>query len=36
MMEAPVLHDKMQMMINAVRGVFDTTGWDDIYWERFH
>ena len=36
MMEAPVLYKKMQMMIDAVRGVFDTTGWSEIRWERFH
>lgn len=36
MMEAPVLHEKMAMMITAVRGVFDTTGWENVHWERFH
>lgn len=36
MMEAPALHQKMQIMIDAIRGVFDTTGWEDVYWERFH
>ena len=36
MMEAPVLYQKMQIMINAVRGVFDTTGWENVLWERFH
>lgn len=36
MMESPVLYQKMQIMINAVRGVFDTTGWEDVLWERFH
>lgn len=36
LMEAPVLYDKMAMMIRAVRGVFDTTGWSEVHWERFH
>ncbi len=36
MMDAPVLYQKMEIMINAVRGVFDTTGWEDVLWERFH
>lgn len=36
LMEAPVLHEKMAMMIRAVRSVFDTTGWEEVLWERFH
>lgn len=36
LMEAPVLYSKMEMMIKAVRGVFDTEGWTEVYWERFH
>ena len=36
MMEAPVLYEKMQIMINAVREIFDTTGWENVHWERFH
>lgn len=36
MMEAPALYNKMQMMITAVREVFDDTGWTDVHWERFH
>ncbi|MBR2049071.1 MAG: hypothetical protein IJ960_10800 [Oscillospiraceae bacterium] len=36
LMEAPVLYSKMEMMIAAVRGVFDTDGWQEVHWERFH
>lgn len=36
MMKAPVLHEKMGIMIDAVRSVFDTEGWENVQWERFH
>ena len=36
MMKAPVLYEKMEIMINAVRSIFDTEGWENVYWERFH
>lgn len=36
MMQAPALYGKMEIMINAIRQVFDTTGWEDVRWERFH
>lgn len=36
LMTAPVLHQKLGIMIQAIRQVFDTTGWENVYWERFH
>lgn len=36
MMKAPALYQKMEIMIKAIRGVFDTTGWENVRWERFH
>ena len=35
MMEKPVLWAKMQLLCDAIREVFDTEGWEDVYWERF-
>lgn len=34
LMKAPGLHQKMQVMSDAVRKVFDTEGWNDVRWER--
>lgn len=36
MMEAPALYEKAGFMCDAIRKVFDTTGWENVWWERFH
>ena len=35
MMEHPVLRAKMQLLCDAIREAFDTSGWGDLHWERF-
>lgn len=34
-MQVPVLRAKLKLMSQAIRDVFDTEGWEDVYWERF-
>lgn len=34
-MKKPALRSKLYAMAEAVREVFDTTGWEDVYWERY-
>lgn len=34
MMASPVISEKLQLMCDAVRKCFDTTGWEDVRWER--
>lgn len=34
LMEAPALRKKMEVMSEAVRKIFDTTGWEEVHWER--
>lgn len=34
MMKAPALRRKMQVMADAIRQTFDTTGWENVRWER--
>lgn len=36
MMEAPALYAKAGYLCEAVRKVFDTDGWENVWWERFH
>ncbi len=36
MMLAPALYDKVEYMCRAIRSTFDTTGWEHVWWERFH
>lgn len=36
MMEAPALYEKTGFLCNAIRQVFDTTGWENVWWERYH
>ena len=35
MMKHPVLKAKLQVLSNAIREAFDTSGWDAVHWERF-
>ena len=35
MMKCPVLKAKLQLLCDAIREAFDTTGWEDVRWERF-
>ena len=35
MMKHPVLKAKLQLLSDAIREAFDTTGWEDVRWERF-
>ena len=34
LMEAPALQRKMQVMADAIRKVFDTSGWENVRWEK--
>ena len=34
LIQSPFIRQKLQMMCDAVRSVFDTTGWEDVRWER--
>lgn len=36
LMSCPALYEKMRILCQAVRQVFDTTGWENVHWERFH
>lgn len=36
LMEAPALYEKAGYICRAVRQVFDTAGWENVWWERFH
>lgn len=35
LIQSPYFRQKLQMMCDAVRDNFDTTGWEDVRWERF-
>ena len=34
LIQSPYIRQKLQMMCDAVRSAFDTTGWEDVRWER--
>ena len=34
LIQSPFIRQKLQIMCNAVRRAFDTTGWEDVRWER--
>lgn len=34
LIQSPFIRQKLQMMCDAVRSAFDTTGWEDVRWER--
>ena len=34
LIQSPFIRQKLRIMCNAVRSAFDTTGWEDIRWER--
>lgn len=34
--KAPHLREKMKYYSECIREVFDTTGWENVYWERFN
>lgn len=34
LIQSPFIRQKLQMMCDAVRSAFDTTGWEDLRWER--
>ena len=36
MMTAPALYKKAEYMCRAIRSTFDTTGWENVRWERYH
>lgn len=35
LMAAPAIRAKLQIMADVIRQCFDTTGWSNVYWERF-
>lgn len=35
MLEHPALREKAQILCDAIREAFDTSTWEDVYWERF-
>ena len=35
LMKAPAMQMKLAIMADAIRQVFDTTNWQNVYWERF-
>lgn len=35
LMKASALRKKLQIMSDAIREGFDTTGWNDVYWEQY-
>lgn len=34
LIQSPFIRQKLQMMCDATRSAFDTTGWEDVRWER--
>lgn len=36
LMAAPAIKQKLQIMADVIRKCFDTTGWANVYWERFN
>ena len=36
MMEAPALYEKTGYLCQAIRESFDTEGWENVWWERYH
>lgn len=36
LMEAPALNEKLEFVCRGIRSAFDTTDWDNVWWERYH
>ena len=34
LIQSPFIRQKLQMMCDAVRSTFDTTGWENVRWKR--
>ena len=34
LIQSPFIRQKLQMMCDATRSAFDTTGWEDVRWEQ--